>query len=172
MGILSKLFKKETERVAADILRDIINKNGNTASQQPQAYTNPSVAQVNQPVPSKPAKASPSGFSWGDTMPDEENQFNFKGSYVEYFDGIFRTEFPQYRLECEAPRKKATVFTFYSGTQKALVVELLASSSASKKLRMNCAEQRIPYLRFYYDHHGWWNTRSYVITRTRNALKL
>lgn len=172
MGFLSRLFKKETERVAADILRDVINKNTNTSSQQPQTYTSPAPVQSNPPVQSKSGKSSPSGFSWGETMPDEENQFNFRGSYVEYFDGIFRTEFPQYRLECEVPRKKATVFTFYSGAQKALVVELLASSSASKKLRMNCAEQGIPYLRFYYDHHGWWNTRSYVITRTRNALKL
>ena len=30
--------------------------------------------------------------------------------------------------------------------------------------------QGIPYLRFYYNHEGWWNTRSYVTRRIANAL--
>ena len=30
--------------------------------------------------------------------------------------------------------------------------------------------QGIPYIRFYYDHEGWWNTKSYVIRRTSEAL--
>jgi hypothetical protein len=38
------------------------------------------------------------------------------------------------------------------------------------KLRNECRAQGIPYLRFYYDHDGWWNTRSYVTRRIAGQL--
>ena len=110
--------------------------------------------------------------SWGPKMPDEENQFNYPGTYLEYFTKIFETEFPEYTIECSTGtgRRPVTVFTFWDGFKKALVVELLSQSSDVRKQRNICAKQGIPYLRYYYDHKGWWNTRSYVISRTRAAL--
>ena len=31
-------------------------------------------------------------------------------------------------------------------------------------------EKGLPYLRFYFDHEGWWNTRAYVTKRVAEAL--
>ena len=104
-------------------------------------------------------------------MPDEPNQYSFNGSYIDYFADIFSKDFAEYRVERESVRGgRATVFTLWSGSRRALVVELMSENSSSKKLRSQCASDRIPYLRFYYDHHGWWNTRSYVVARVRKAL--
>jgi hypothetical protein len=169
MSILSKLFgsSAKAEKVARELLRSVTQGN-------PSASSQPSAPQRTQASPApQPAAADlgPSGESWGPIMPAEENQYNFGGTYIQYFEQIFRTEFSSYRLENAMTRDgKRTVFTFWDGTRKALVVELLFSSSASAKLRQNCAAQGVPYLRFYYDHPGWWNTRSYVVKRVRNAL--
>ena len=113
----------------------------------------------------------PSGFSWGRKMPAEENQYNYNGSFDSYFEKIFREEFGNYRLErTDIPGSKRIVYAFYDGERKVLVIELMSQSSVAKKLRRDCEAAGIPYLRFYYDHEGWWNTRNYVITRMRNAL--
>ena len=119
------------------------------------------------------AEAAESGDSWGPEMPDEPNQFNYDGTYLEYFTEIFETEFPEYRIESlsSAANKPVTVFTFWKGDEKALVVELMPQSSEARKQRTDCAKLGIPYLRYYYDHDGWWNTRSYVIRRTKAALE-
>ncbi|MBR6460134.1 MAG: hypothetical protein IKS49_08320, partial [Actinomycetaceae bacterium] len=53
---------------------------------------------------------------------------------------------------------------------KALVVELMSERSSAKMLRWRCENEGVPYLRFYYDHWGWWNEKSYVIERTAKAL--
>ena len=92
---------------------------------------------------------------------------------VEYFNKVFREEFPSYRIEhAPAPKgRRATIFTFYNAQGKALVVELMSENSVARKLRQECAAENIPYLRFYYDHQGWWNTRSYVVRRTLAALR-
>ena len=103
-------------------------------------------------------------------MPAEENQFNYPGTYIEYFDHVFKTEFPEYRITCEQPKYDGTLFIFWQGPQRALVVELLPQHSAAAKLRKDCLSSGIPYLRYYYDHDGWWNTYSYVRDRTRAAL--
>ena len=183
MGLFSKLFGDQAEKAARDIFKDIanaansINTQNNTNNNQ-NTSSNESRPQNDgdgwaQPSAQQSVSTAPSGFSWGEDMPAEENQFNFKGSYLDYFNGIFRSEFAQYRIECETVSGgKRHIFTFWLGEKKALVVELMAQSSASKKLRENCAAQGIPYLRYYYDHDGWWNTRSYVVTRTRAALGL
>ncbi|MDO4842614.1 MAG: hypothetical protein Q3982_08080, partial [Phoenicibacter congonensis] len=119
----------------------------------------------------QPQEAEPSGFSWGPQMPAEENQYNFGGSYVQYFEHVYRAEFPEYRVEFSDPRYgRGKVVTFFSGSATALIVELLPKSTDSKKLRADCAARGIPYLRFYYDREGWWNTRAYVVKRTRDAL--
>ena len=66
--------------------------------------------------------------------------------------------------------KLRIIYTFYGAAGKALVVEIMPSSSSSKKIRSDCQKTGIPYLRYYYDYDGWWNTRSYVTRRTRDAL--
>ena len=112
-----------------------------------------------------------SGFSWGEKMPAEENQYNFSGNYVKYFNHVFTEDFPGYDISYEQPPKSSsTVFTFRQAGRRVLVVELMNENSESQRLRTRCAEEGIPYLRFYYNHHGWWNTRAYVDHRTRSAL--
>ncbi len=118
------------------------------------------------------AKKNLSGFSWGAEMPEEENQYNFPGSYEAYFEKVFTEDFPDYRLEKVQPLSgKGLVMNLWDGEVKALVVELLSKSSDSQRLRRDCQKQRIPYLRFYYDYHGWWNTRAYVKHRAEEALR-
>ena len=105
-------------------------------------------------------------------MPQEENQYNYPGTYTQYFLDIFTQNFATYRVSHETVRKgKATVFTLWSGEQKALVVELMSENSSAQGIRNNCQKEGVPYLRFYYNHEGWWNTKSYVIERTRKALR-
>ncbi len=61
-------------------------------------------------------------------------------------------------------------YSFIKNGKCALVVELFSGKSAAKKLREDCRRAGIPYLRYYIDVEGWWNTKKYVIERTRNAL--
>ncbi len=177
MGILSKLFGGDkNEKSALDRLKGLVQEavEGIAGDEKPTSVPAPQVqplqvgggSAVPVDVPS-----GPSGFSWGEIMPDEENQFNFNGTYVEYFEKIFRENFSEYRIEKELRGgMKAAVFTFWRGDGKALVVELLSKSSDAYRLRNQCRTNGISYLRYYYDHHGWWNTKAYVIQRTRGAL--
>ena len=41
---------------------------------------------------------------WGELMPKDENQFAFKGTYKEYFEKIFREEFPEYSFMLNHPK--------------------------------------------------------------------
>lgn len=137
------------------------------------ARTSSASASYGSAVSQSSASYGDSGFSWGENMPSEENQFNYPGTYVEYFRHVFSEDFPSYRLTDESVRKgRATVITLWNGEQKALVVELMSETSSAEKIRYSCQKEGIPYLRFYYNHHGWWNTRAYVVSRTRNALGL
>ncbi|MBQ7146580.1 MAG: hypothetical protein IJR95_07425 [Lachnospiraceae bacterium] len=111
------------------------------------------------------------GQSWGPTMPAEENQYNFPGTPVQYFEKILAEDFPACRLEKEEPAdSKATVFTLWQGDQQAAVIELLNKNSVRNKLRRDCRQAGIPYARFYYDAPGWWNTRVYVKERITKAM--
>ncbi|MBR6332144.1 MAG: hypothetical protein IKR78_03310 [Dehalococcoidales bacterium] len=114
-----------------------------------------------------------SGVSWGEEMPDEENQFNFNGKPHVYFKKIFDENFSgKYSIEAGFNTEyEGYLFTFYSLSRKALVVELLKKKSGAKKLRRDTIDAGIPYLRYYTDVDGWWNTKSYVIDRTRKALE-
>lgn len=114
---------------------------------------------------------TPSGRSWGEKMPAEPNQFNYPGNYTQYFESIFAQKLGNYRMEKENGKWNNTIYTFYRDNSKALVVELLPETSSTVKVRSDCAQKHIPYLRFYYNHHGWWNTRSYVEERIAAALK-
>ena len=164
MGLFDKLFKNLSEKLTEDdkkALNDFADAL-NTAAEQKQKE------EAEKPAYSEP-EAQSSGSS--NAVPEEENQYNFNGPYYAYFEKLFNEEFPEYRIERIKPQdRRAYVFTFYEGARKALVVELLNSSSAAKKIRSDCAKEGTPYLRYYYDHEGWWNTRSYVTNRTRQAL--
>ncbi len=170
MGFFSKLFGSEQDAQSARNLMNDLFK-GNQANQHPQQAQN-TVTTTSPQAASQPEEPSPSGFSWGEDMPDEPNQFNYQGSYQQYFEEIFRQVFSDYDVQRTFGKyTNNPIYTFRKNGQTALVVELLSERSASKKLRNDCARSGIPYLRYYYDHDGWWNTRAYVTTRTRNALK-
>ena len=112
-----------------------------------------------------------SGFSWGEDMPAEENQYSFNGDYLAYFDMVFSQEFPQYRITRDSPKKgHNTIYSFWQGERQVLIAELMSDRSEANKVRSACRERGIPYVRFYYDHDGWWNTRSYVTQRARAAM--
>ncbi len=169
MGLLSKLLgmDKKLEQTVKNAVNDAVN----AALQNQAAAQNGNVR--NQPANSPAAReAAPGGLSWGPVMPAEENQFNYPGTYLEYFAHVFKEEFPGYNITYgQKPRQLGALFTFWSGTGKALVVEILPESSETKVVKRACAAQGVPYLRFYYNHDGWWNTRSYVTQRVRGALR-
>ena len=174
MGLLSKLLGATVDRTLEQTVKKAVN--GAVSSALNAAVKQNTQSDANAAAHSqqtfRQAETEPSGFSWGPTMPSEENQYNYPGSFLEYFAHVFREDFPVYRVTHEeAAKRRATVFTFWTAAgSKALVVELMPESSEAKKLRKECAAMGIPYLRFYYDHEGWWNTRAYVDRRVRDAL--
>jgi len=182
MGLFSKILgggesADKAEKAAIDMLKGFVNDAKKVADEAKNAVQQNS---ANQPAPasapqqSQPAAYAydePSGFSWGSVMPDEENQFNFSGPYYKYFEKVLTEVFPQYQLDTQLINGGGrAVITLTDGGRKALVIELLPSTSNVKKLRSDCEAQGIPYIRFYHNHDGWWNTRSYVIDRVRKAL--
>lgn len=170
MSLLSKLLGKAGSELA-DKLTEAAKQIAGGIQEEPQ-HASGAVAPAANDAPAYHKEPSPSGFSWGEEMPAEENQFNYNGPYDRYFEEIFRTEFAAYRLERQdVSGGKRQIFTFWDGGRKALVVELMAQSSDSQKLRRDCRASGIPYLRYYYNHDGWWNTRAYVVQRTRKALE-
>ena len=160
MGLLSDLFNKVKKGID-----EIENAIDGDKDQSDPAYTAPTVDE---------APAAPSydngGDSYYDRIPDEECQYNYSGSYIQYFEMIFREDFPAYDFTSEQKWGEATVFTLTKDGKTALVVELLRETSGAKKIRSDCAAAGIPYLRFYYNHEGWWNARSYVVNRVKAAL--
>lgn len=173
MSIIEKLFGKKVVQNINNALQNAANQiNGGQKPEQPAQPQQHGGMTIGATVPHyEPAQDGPSGDSWGPNMPAEPNQFNYSGTWFEYFNEVFREEFPTYRIVSDRPREKYAMFTFYRGEQVALVVELLAQSSAAEKVRRDCRRAGTPYLRYYYDHEGWWNTRSYVTRRTSAALE-
>ena len=170
MSLLSKLLGKAGSELGLDKLVKAVTDAANQTAGNAGDAEKPETYRPEEPRPD--AVPTPFGRSWGETMPTEENQFNYNGTYDQYFEEIFRTEFSTYRLERQdVPGGRRVIFTFWDGARKALVVELLNQSSDSQKLRRDCRVTGVPYLRYYYDHEGWWNTRSYVVDRTRKALE-
>ncbi len=174
MSLLSKLLgdsKKELAPVL-DALKEAAQKAGVDSLLSEAAAARPArdEAREEEKPWSQPAR---NGFSWGEDMPAEENQYSFKGDYLAYFDMVFSQEFPQFRITRETAAKgKTTVYSFWQGERQALVAEIMSERSEANKLRNTCRARGIPYVRFYHDHSGWWNTRSYVASRTRAALGL
>ncbi len=111
------------------------------------------------------------GKGYWDKVPAEPNQYNSGLGYREYFELIFRESFPEYDLSFEeAESHPSTIVTFTNAGAKALVVELMSEKTSAKMLRWRCENEGVPYLRFYYDHWGWWNEKGYVIERASKAL--
>lgn len=160
MGLLSKLFGNDS---AEKIVQSIFSGNGQNGSQN--NYT-----KLDPPVNTQ-RERSTSGDSWGEQMPAEENQFSSGMNYIDYFSKVFRDDFPQWQVQAEKdPRRDNTVFTFHQSGRIALIVEVMTEGCSSKKLRNQCRQSGVAYLRFYHNHYGWWNTRSYVSSRVRAAL--
>ena len=110
---------------------------------------------------------------WGELMPKDENQFAFKGTYKEYFEKIFREEFSEYNFMLSHPKYYSSdIYTFSQGVDRKLVIELMKKSCEAQALRRETLREGIAYLRFYVDcsDQGWWNARTYVVGRIREAL--
>ena len=168
MSLLSKLLggKKPTLSEVVDLLQ---NKEQKPATQPVHPGDRPkpaSMASYDQ------GEETPIGRSWGERMPNEPNQYNYPGSYREYFEDIFSREFAAYRtVRSENPRSdRASSYTFYDGNRPVLVVELLSRRCDVNQIREGCRRSGTPYLRFYYDYEGWWNARSYVVARMRRTM--
>ena len=173
MSFLSKLFggDKNAEKAAKDILNGLFaeaNKNqNNNQQQQKKEETKPAQEQQQQQT------YDPELSEW-EQIPNEECQYNYSGSFEQYFENIFAADFPAYRTEKSYVNKpdckKRVAYTFYNGAAKVLVVELMSESCEAKKFREDVKRSGVSYLRFYYDHEGWWNKRSYVTSRIRAIL--
>ena len=171
MSLLSKLLGGDKD--AENEVKNLISGLFGNAKQGQNASTKEDTPVQNTPSDRPAESTSPSGFSWGDDMPAEENQYNYNGSYEQYFEHVFSEDFPAYRFEkkyIDDYGKHRVIYTFFRGEAKALVIELMTESSEAVKFRNDCRKAGIPYLRFYYDHNGWWNTRAYVDERMRSVL--
>ncbi|MCR5639248.1 MAG: hypothetical protein K6F97_10505 [Lachnospiraceae bacterium] len=172
MGFLSSLFsgnvnlEKAAELLlsgAARMAKNAMNErviNGNNSDAQAKVNAN---SYSNEDVDDDVT----SGFSWGENMPVDENQYNYNGTFMEYFEFVIKEEYPMYKLVVNHDEKQ---FLLYDGTKPVLVVEILSECDNTNWLRNKCKYEGTPYCRFYYDHQGWWNTREYVKHRTHLAL--
>jgi len=171
MGLLSNILGKALGDAAADKLGKVITDAVSAAEKAASGAENAVSSARQGAAPAEPRRPASPGGSPYEAEPAEECQYNYDGSYAQYFEHVFSEDFPGFLLSRQSAYDgRATVFTFRQGGRKALVVELLSERSSVTKLRRECAAAGVPYLRFYYDHAGWWNTRSYVSGRVRAAL--
>ena len=97
MGLLSKLLGDEGSKQLGKLVKTVASEAEKAARQAgvdleqviSGAQSGARPQQSAAPAPA-PAEKGPSGFSWGDEMPPEENQYNFAGPYTAYFEMIFR----------------------------------------------------------------------------------
>ena len=180
MGFLSKLLGedgKKVENSAKDFLKSVSNIVGDAGNSSPasapsSAHSDTTAAK--EPEQERPAEGQRSDALWGEIMPKDENQYTFNGTYREYFEDIFRSEFADFTFELTHPdRYDSDIYTFSRNGEKLLVVELVRKSCEAKKLRRDTENAGIGYLRFYIDCRdiGWWNARSYVVGRMRGILR-
>ena len=156
---------------AKDALNDLAKKGGETLS----SVTHAESATAEAPAPYVPYEeagdsADPSGFSWGAVMPAEPNQYNYGGPWQEYFGSVFAECFPAYTVTRERT-ERGMIYTFLTGGRKALCVEVMDDRSEANSFRKKCRAEGTPYVRFYHNHDGWWNTKEYVYVRVREALE-
>lgn len=178
MGLFSNLFGnngkeiddafKQMKNLAGDIIDD---GQFNNSQNKPNAATSAAPVQSYSADTVQAFEEGPSGDSWGPNMPAEENQFNSGLRYQDYFTKVFNEAFPSYQIDKQDVRNgSAMLFTFSQYGVKKLVVEVISQRSNPYKVRNDCRNEGVAYLRYYYDYDGWWNTRSYVVRRTSKAL--
>ena len=165
MSLLSKLFggDKKAEKAAKDLLNGLFSQ----ASSAVRTTGTPQASGEDAAESAPQERTAPSG------IPAEENQYSFNGTYIEYFNKVFTEDFADYDITYEAVAGRstpATVFHFAKGGARVLTVELMSERSDAQGTKIQCRKNGIKYLRFYYDHHGWWNARSYVTNRVRGEL--
>ena len=164
MGLLSRLLGSKKE--LSELVTDAVKKGVEQALKTPQGQD------ARDSAAKTTSARDASGSAW-DVMPSEPCQYNYPGTYMEYFTALFQDHFAEWQPRYENVRLKWGArkgFVFTRDGVKVLVVELLSEKQDWTALRNECARQGIPYLRFYYDHRGWWNTRSYVLDRVSRAL--
>ena len=168
MSLLKKLIRSV---ISSEVRQEVQKQTGSEPWNQSSRRREP--WEQSAPKPRSASSSAPSGESWGPDMPSEPNQFNSGLTYSRYFQKIFCENYPSYQLERDDRPygRDTTVFTFWSGNCKALVVEIKSEKDASHRLRSECAGAGVPYLCFYHNHYGWWNTKSYVIKRVSAALR-
>ena len=169
MGLFSKILGGSgADKSPLDLLKNAAQAVLDEAEKAAENAKKPAESAARPP---RDAWGEPYGDSWGAQMPAEECQYNFPGSYLQYFDTVLRQEFPGYMVRQEPGKdSRSPLFVFYRDGAKRLVVELKSERSSAQAIRRRCEAEGVPYLRFYYDHDGWWNTRSYVTNRVKRAL--
>lgn len=174
-SLVDKLKKEVVDKVVDAVKED-------AAEAKPEAEPKPAVQPTTTAIPghtgfvvgggSLPAYDGPDP-DWYDEIPAEECQYNFGGTYLEYFTKLFREEFPGRKvLLTEIDPGRRYKYTFGLPGSAELIVELMTEKSEANSLRKECRKNGTPYVRFYFDHWGWWNTREYVVKRVKEALGL
>ena len=186
-GILNKVKKEVIDKVADKVADELVGK---PAAEAAQAGANAAAEAQAKHEPAKPpAGGVPNGFvigggsaapsvpghdpAWYESVPAEECQFNSPGTYKDYFMRILGEDFPGYEpvYEDVKPGRTARI-RMMRGGETALVIELTSENCAANSFRRECQRNGVKYTRFYFDHKGWWNTRSYVKQRVNEALGL
>ena len=171
MGLFSKLVGNDKDaKKAVDFLKGVVGDAVNEVAKAAEAAKASGGA-----TPQEARAAVPSSQSMEDgrysSIPAEENQYNFQGTWLQYFDKILHEDWDEYSIRREEGYDdRCPLFVFYSGAKKELVIELKTERSTAQRIKKQCAAEGVRYLRFYYDHEGWWNTRAYVRARISKAL--
>ena len=114
MGLLSSLFsgnvnlEKAAELLlsgAARMAKNAMNEKVNSGNFGAQAKVNAN-SYSNEDVDDDVT----SGFSWGENMPVDENQYNYNGTFMEYFEFVIKEEYPMYKLVVNHDEKQ---FLYY-----------------------------------------------------------
>jgi hypothetical protein len=161
------LFDKIVGKIASgESPLNVLKEAAEEAASQLGVNNKPAAQTPQQPAP-RPAEPA----AEDDEIPKEENQYNSGLTYTQYFEKIFREDFSAYTVT-PVPDKdtRNKVYAFFSGGRKVLVVELKTERSEAQRIRRAAQAEGVPYLRFYYDHEGWWNLRTYVVNRISAAL--
>lgn len=174
--LLGKKSEKEIKNLFSDMekkIKDAVKDGFKDGIKDESPKPEPKPAQTSNAAAAEPEQER-SDALWGELMPKDENQFDFKGTYKEYFEKIFREDFSEYSFMLSHPKYYSSdIYTFSQDGSRKLVVELMKKSCEAQALRRETLREGVAYLRFYTDcsDQGWWNARTYVVGRIREALK-
>ncbi len=167
MGFFSKLVGKVINDAAADMYG---SEKHYFEQNKPQQSAPAPVQQQNVQQPA--TDSSGRELPWGSVMPSEYNQYSSGLSYQAYFTQIFNEDLPDYVVSSEPTPylHEGTRFTFTKNGQVCLIVEVISDRNSAWSFARKCRSEGMPYMNFYHDHPGWWNTRSYVIGKVKGKL--